>query len=197
MHKLLLAGLAAGVLTLGAPAASASHDMIGGCGLVPLTDAVAGEGQLTSVLYAAGYVVSPDPVSVVITCYVVVNGVPQPGAAVTASGNPYVGGSVVTYTAHPLDHVQLCQVVTSYSSQGAHTTQECFEPDELELPPPIVWDVVDPIACLALATASGVYGPVYVDDEGDVYVFGEPKYDCPPYDMGGPGIGFTGSGYAR
>jgi hypothetical protein len=46
-----------------------------------------------------------------------------------------------------------------------------------------VFPPVDPILCPVLASLRGVYGPVTIDPEGDVWVAGEKVWDCPPYDF--------------
>ena len=42
---------------------------------------------------------------------------------------------------------------------------------------------VDPIVCPLLVGVRGTYADVTIDDQGDVYVSGEPLWDCPPYDI--------------
>ena len=40
---------------------------------------------------------------------------------------------------------------------------------------------VDEVVCPVLAASSGTYGVVELRTDGDVYVLGEPYWDCPPY----------------
>ncbi|HWL35972.1 MAG TPA: hypothetical protein VNQ77_07240 [Frankiaceae bacterium] len=40
----------------------------------------------------------------------------------------------------------------------------------------------DEAACPAFTSLAGSYGVVTVTSQGDVYVAGEPTWDCPPYD---------------
>lgn len=46
-----------------------------------------------------------------------------------------------------------------------------------------VWPVVDPPVCAALMALAPGVGPVFVNSQGDVYVDGEPQWDCSPYDV--------------
>lgn len=46
-----------------------------------------------------------------------------------------------------------------------------------------VWAIVDPPVCAALTPLRPGVGPVHITSEGDVYVNGEPTWDCPPYGM--------------
>ena len=120
---------------------------LGGCGFAAVEDVVAEQGQMTgeidveAVVYSAANPAG-NPVSATFTCYVLVNGAPQPGAVVTASGTGVVIGSgVITYTSNFVeDFVQLCEDV-SYSN--GESTSECFEADAFEIPPPVVWDLID------------------------------------------------------
>ena len=43
----------------------------------------------------------------------------------------------------------------------------------------------DYAACPALAAMAGSYGVVTINSQGDIYVDGEPTWDCPPYDIYG------------
>ena len=178
---------------------------IGGCSFVAATDAVAGQGQMTGEIDIEAVVYSAtnpadNPMSATFTCYIKVNGSTQPGAIVTASGIVVVvGGGVITYTSNSVtDFVQLCQDV-SYSN--GQSTSECFEASTFEIPPPIVWEVidmifetiapyeaafwaiVDPIVCDILAQLDDfdVPGVLYVNSQGDVWVLDEGIFDCPTY----------------
>ena len=164
--------------------------MIGGCGFAAATDMVAGGGQMTGEIdiVAVVYSANPaeNPVSATITCYIKVNGATQPGAVCPASGTVVVNrvACVATYTSNSsADFVQLCQDV-DYSG-SIPDTSECFEDITLENPPPIFWEIVDPIVCAVLRPLAGTSGPggnVHIDDDGDVYVFGGLWYDCWPDD---------------
>ena len=46
-------------------------------------------------------------------------------------------------------------------------------------------EVIDVIGdeCPVLASLAGTYGPVTINGEGDVYIDGEPFWDCPPYNI--------------
>ena len=162
---------------------------IGGCRFAAVTDTLAGQGQMTGEIDVEAVVYSvtdpfDNPLSATFTCYIRVDGQSQPGSVVAASGTGVViGGGVVTYTSNDVsDLVQLCQDV-SYSN-GVNTS-DCFEANSFEIPPPIVWEIVDPLPCSVLALlAPGAPGVVDINSQGDVYVDGEPQYDCPPYDRG-------------
>lgn len=176
-------------------------DYIGGCSFVAATDAVAGQGQMTGEIDVEAIVFSyqsaQNPVSATFTCYIKVNGSAQPGASVTASGTVVVvGGGIVSYTSgSSTDHVQLCQSI-SYSNGEA--SDECFDATSFEIPPPIIWEIVDPAICPFLEDRAGTYhipSPVDrtiviepkdpADDEdigGDVYIDGELFFDCPRYE---------------
>ena len=170
---------------------------IGGCSFVAATNDVSGQGQMSgeidveAVVYSR--VDSENPLSAKFTCYILVNGDPQPGAVVTAESVSHdppvpvvVGGGFITYTSNSVtDFVQLCQTV-EYSN--GDVTNECFEADTFEIPPPIIWEIVDPPVCdNILKPRAGTYDvgghTVFINEQGDVYVDGEPQYDCPPYDI--------------
>ena len=162
----------------------------GGCSFVAATDAVAGQGQMTGEIDVEAIVYSDvpeeNPMSATFTCYIKVNGASQPGAVVTASGTVVVvGGGVITYTSNSVtDFVELCQDV-SYSN-GA-SSSECFEAETFEIPPPIVWEIVDPLVCPIIGMAAGTYGGpppvpvIFINSQGDVWIDGEGFFDCPPY----------------
>ena len=151
----------------------------GGCSFVAVgSGQLTGEIDIEAVVYSANP--ADNPMSATFTCYVKVNGATQPGAVVTATGTGTVaGGGFITYTSNSVtDFVQLCQDV-SYSN-GTNTS-ECFEAESFEVPPPIVWEIVDPLVCPIIAVAAPGAGPMYINSQGDVWVDGEGSYDCPPY----------------
>lgn len=185
--RLVLGALSAALLMGSAPGAHAAADSerIGGCSFAAFQSAVpgwhSGEMDLAAVVYSP---TSGNPVSATITCVIRVNGVPQPGAMLAASGTVVVAGaSVITYEAAPADVVQLCETV-DYTGPGDTTPTEdvCHDIVPLEFPPPCCMDPIDPPICVVLAPLQGTYGPVLVEPEGDVHVNGEVQFDCPPYD---------------
>lgn len=48
-----------------------------------------------------------------------------------------------------------------------------------------VTGLVQQVACGVLAAMTGVYGPVTISNQGDVFLLGGARYDCPPYDRFG------------
>ncbi|HWL38390.1 MAG TPA: hypothetical protein VNQ77_19540, partial [Frankiaceae bacterium] len=47
-------------------------------------------------------------------------------------------------------------------------------------------DVIDPIVCAVLPLLQGDYaGVVTINGQGDIFLLGEPFWDCPPYDLFG------------
>lgn len=76
------------------------------------------------------------------------------------------------------------EVGTSVYLNGARLARFCHEhpaPGGGEDPPPPVEDFVDPVVCAQLRPLAGAYGFVEIRSDGDVYVGGEPVYNCPPY----------------
>ena len=189
----LLAAMTAAVLGLHAPGAHAASDstIVGGCSFASLSDPVVGPGQQTGEIDVEAVVYSPtaasNPVWATITCYIKVNGVPQPGAVITASGVvAVVGGGLITYPSTESDFVQLCQRV-DYTGPGdaTPTSDVCFDQVVIILPP-VVCEAdcgLGTLICTATAAAPDVPGIVDTNEQGDVYLAGEPFWGCPPYDI--------------
>jgi hypothetical protein len=48
-----------------------------------------------------------------------------------------------------------------------------------------VAQAADAVTCPVLASLAGDYGAIVINAQGDVFVAGEPFWDCPPYDLVG------------
>ena len=190
MREAVLAGLVGSVLTLGAPDAQAGSDSRheGGCSFTTFAeDPRHPDHWITEIdIEAVAYSPAPasNPVWVTVTCYLRVNGVEQPGAVVAASGAvAVVGGGPVTFESDwPSDYVDLCHRI-DFTGPGdtTPTVEGCPGPGCCDEFSP--WEVIDPKVCPVLAATHGTYGPVFVNEQGDVYVDGVPYFDCPPYDV--------------
>jgi hypothetical protein len=192
-------GLLLGVLVLGAPA-PASAATGDGCGFDTVNDSTGllGGGPTTwhGVIYLS--YVPPAGKSATASCEIYVNGVSQGIKLGPITGTGVVAGAGrLTFTADDNDVVRLCMHVRV----GTVTQPDiCFEgpgPDPLEPVYALVdtaWNAVngvamllDPTLCSALvrvAPTVNVLPPsvLRIDPTyGDVYVFGEPMWDCPPY----------------
>ena len=86
-------------------------------------------------------------------------------------------------------------IVLSAFSGVSTATHECLnpqhippEPEDCEIDHAIestMMNYVDPTMCPVLASQAGTYGLVVINAQGDVFVGGEPQWDCPPYDLWG------------
>lgn len=176
----LLCALAAGLATP-APAAVASHETAY-CGFTAGSLAVTTPEQVEGTAY--GYVVAPGDL-VSIRCEVRVN-----GAAVSATPTSAVTPTVAVVAGHvgfdtsQAVTIELCAVYTT-----AHGTRTgCRDLTRQQVPPQEVFDAVDAATgavdaatCATIGELAPDAGPVSVDPEGDVYVFGDRQWDCPPY----------------
>lgn len=192
MRTIALPVLVTAALAAGAPAASAGSDstLVGGCGFTA-TDNQA-DGQMTGEIHVAAVAWSraqgAGPAPATVTCSITVNGAAQPGAVVVASGTAaIVGAGPAAYaSSSPADDVRLCERV-DYTGPGdtTPTSETCAGSATPQFPPQTLPDDWwDPLVCEhALAPAAGSYGAVVVNDQGDIYVNGEPQWDCPPYDI--------------
>ena len=175
----------------GIPQGILDSQHIGGCSLTAVPDVDAGGStQLGKIdIEAIVFSATPadNPVTAKITCYVLVNGHfnGRPGSVrndVTAIGTVVVvGGALVSFESeHLFDLVQICQDI-DYHADGSVETSECFMADKYEIPPPIVWEIVDPLVCPIIAMAAPGAGSMYINSQGDVWVDGEGFFDCPAY----------------
>lgn len=134
MRNVLAAALAAGVLAIAAPGASAAADSTyaGDCKLKAFPDP-SGQSTYVGTLNATVFVSSiptptDNPVSAVVTCAVVVNG------AMTSAGFSWAGTTLITHTetvqfvANPAptgtDVVEVCTAV-DYTSNATATASFC------------------------------------------------------------------------
>ena len=187
----LAAAALAACLAPGAHAASDST-YAGECSFAAATDNVSGQGRMAGEIDVEMVVYSPtpeaNPVWATVTCYIKVNGVAQPGAVITASGAvAVVGAGAITYVSeNAYDVVELCTRV-DYTGPGdaTPTSDVCEASFTIELPPPhgdpFLW--IDYVLCEELTKIPGAYGPVVIDEEGDISIAGEPFWNCPPYDV--------------
>jgi hypothetical protein len=181
LKKLMLAGVAVGMMALNAPIAHAAV-VRSGCGFDANSQStVTGENTFTGVAY--GYAVFDDQGTHTLRCYITVDGVEQ-ASTVPGSGSVFVTTSgTVTYSAAEGAHVEECtEIDGNLVSCGAAT--------ETQIPPQEVLDLLDTVGmaldtvlCPVLASLSpGVPGVVDISPEGDVTLIGVgPFWDCPPY----------------
>ena len=135
---------------------------------------------------AYGYAVHTDgPIS--IRCYVTVNGSEEDSTPTGSGTNVATTAGRVQFAATETDDVRLCAEVTAHGT----TTTTCDPSTNTQVPPQEVIDLinsflilVDPTICDALKAVKGTYGPILIDDQGDVYINGVLWYDCPPYVIG-------------
>jgi hypothetical protein len=208
LKKLMLAGVAVGMMALNAPIAHAAV-VRSGCGFDSVAQETVTGGQDTFTGGAYGYAVFDDQGTHTLRCYVTVDGVEQ-ATTPTQSGTAFVAtAGQVTYNAAEGATVDLCTEI-----DGA--TVSCGPADEQQIPPQevidlinqvfdilitvaetvdgvlapvyaiidgIERDVIDPQVCPLLAAAApGIPGVIDITPEGDttIAVLG-PFWDCPPY----------------
>lgn len=209
MRRTTIAALALTLAALGAGPAAAHGDSTyrGDCGyrLVAQEAVTGGDNHYVGVVSSDVVAYSPSDGNIVgatVTCTIEVDGV----LVASASGTGY--GAVlfaerVEFDIDDTDVVHLCWTV-DFTTDDTPTAADCARATTLECCPfitdPIVeafnlasaavGEYVDPTACAALAELAPGVGPVTVDDEGDVFVSGEPMWDCPPYDIWDPPADF-------
>ena len=207
--KLLASSIVVGTVALGAPIAHAEHEQFD-CGFNTIAQETATGGQDTFTGAAYGYVVGAPGEAVTVRCYVAVNGT-EVGSTPTGSGTTAAGtAGQVTYTATDQDDVDLC---IEYSTASEGTVNTCFETTTTTFPPQAVTDLlislaeqvdavlaqvfdtlsdlevqfVDPVLCPIFVTLGGVIpdvpGVLEINGQGDVFLLGDPFWDCPPYDL--------------
>ncbi|HVF05338.1 MAG TPA: hypothetical protein VNA20_10885 [Frankiaceae bacterium] len=197
MRRLLAAALAAPLAAaLAGPATAAGSTHDGRCEFQPFNqNEVTGSG-FGGFLYAAVTLRSDDvaanPVTATVTCSLVVDGHTAAQRAATGTGAVVVIG----YDTPPWgDRFEVCTVVDF--ADATPTATECVPWEPEQIPPQVVveevgealdrisnlvWRLVDPILCPLLASLAPVDGPLVINEQGDVYLDGEPVWDCPPYD---------------
>jgi hypothetical protein len=208
LKKLMLAGVAVGMMALNAPIAHAAV-VRSGCGFDAIAQETATGGQDTFTGGAYGYALFDDQGTHTLRCYVTVDGVEQ-ATTPTGSGVGFVTAQgQVTYNAAEGATVDECTEIDG-------VTIECGTADTSQIPPQEVIDlidqvfdvlitvaetvdgvlapvyaaldgverdVIDPLVCPLLASAApGIPGVVDITPEGDttLAVVG-PFWDCPPY----------------
>ncbi len=201
--KILTAALAAGALALNAPVAQADAPRFD-CSFDSVQqDTATGQNYEGA---AWGYIAHAEGGDVTIRCYIAVNGVEASSTPTgTGSNGAAVTSGRVTFAATDTDSVQLC---AEYTSPHA-SDNVCFESTSTQIPPQEVIDLlislfetidatlapvwstltdiektyIDPTLCDVLDGIPGTYGPVTINTQGDVFIDGEPFWDCPPYDL--------------
>ena len=188
-------------LTVGAPPALAGDDSYfeGDCGFRAVSQG--GDETWTGMVDATVVLLSRthgNVVAATVTCEIVVDGVVRDvgsgsGAGVVAFVAPFA------YEASEIAVVELCTRV-DFLSDATPTRRTCPEVVRMDTPPQemidmwswilgstnVVWPVVDPVVCQVLRALAPGAGDVAINEQGDVYVGGEPQWDCPPYDIWGP-----------
>ncbi|HVF06930.1 MAG TPA: hypothetical protein VNA20_18985 [Frankiaceae bacterium] len=183
--RLATALLAAAALALPAPAALADAPAYDCRIRFMQEDDVTGGGYQARVV---GVIAHPGgPVS--IRCRITVND--RTVQQTYASGDHVaVAADRFTFVASDIDVVALCADYTSDHASGT----SCDTLGSTQIPPQVVydtlesvlaqvWPVTDPVICGVLQAVAPGTGPVYINGQGDVYVAGEPQWDCPPYDI--------------
>lgn len=195
LRTLTLALAAGALLSASAPPALAADDSrhYGNCGFTSSQDATmtqqSGEIHAAVVVYSATH---GNVVNATVTCEIRVDGVPAASASGSGSG-VIAFAEPLSYAAESDQYVELCTIV-DYTSDWTPTTVDCPGAMTLEFPPTLewppqwitdvqnlIWYTVDPYVCEALKLAAPGAGPVAIDGQGDVYLYGELVYDCPPY----------------
>jgi hypothetical protein len=183
--KIALASVALSALAFNAPAAMADEPVFD-CNFRSVQqDDATGQNFEGAVV---GYVVHTGAVT--IKCQITVNG-SVVFETETGSGTGAATVSArITFAASDTDSVNLVAVATT--EHGEHT--KTHETTLTQVPPQavidlldmIVIDYVDPALCEVLKSLAPGVGPVVINAQGDVYVNGEPQWDCPPYDIWPP-----------
>lgn len=210
-RTLIVAIFGASVVVGPASAHAAAHDVLaGGCGatVAPDTaDPADPNAGYTGLMYDTSVTTDPTgrPTYATVSCWVMVDNAEVPGTRSTYSGfGVQFGARPLSFAAGEFDVIQYCESVV-FADGTTGPEFPCGDPN-LTVPPPVVIDVldvvfgditpvVDPVVCPKLAGLAGVYGPVTIGPDGDVYV-DDPFaligriYDCPPYvDFGGSSAG--------
>jgi hypothetical protein len=192
LKKLLVAGVAVGMMALNAPIVHAAV-ILAGCGYYTDSQEWVTGGQDTSTGVAYGYAVFSDQDTHTLRCYFTVDG-SEVASTPTGSGSVFViTQATVTYTTVSTD-VDLCTEIDG-------VTTSCGDATLTEIPPQAVIDALDslfatldsilipleeqldPTICTVLkALAPGIPGVVDITADGDTTLVGVgPFYDCPPY----------------
>jgi hypothetical protein len=193
------ATLALALLAPGALPAHAADDstFTGQCGFDTVNQQTLNGDEWTGITFANVVLTSRthgNAVRGTITCDLRVNGVPR--VATSASGTGVVIlAAPLTFTATDTDNVDVC-VRVDFTSDSTPTVYRCRAATTLQMPPQQMLDLlsfvvdtvnaeivphVDPVACDAFQRLAPGSDPVAITPEGDVFLSGEPFWDCPPY----------------
>lgn len=186
MRRLLLGALAAGLLALGAPAASAhdNNQVKWGCGLTSIPNFINAEGSNQYYLY--GVAVTPETGGGTFWCEVRLNGVTQASSIHTHGEVAFAtAGPLRGWRSDPDDDFEVCGHITwddGHAPFDSCTPTVPLPGDPIDLINQVLIEL-DFLTCAALiAAAPGVPGIVDIDPTGDTLVFGIPFWDCPPYE---------------
>jgi hypothetical protein len=210
MKKLLMLAAVTGMLAVGAPTAQAEHTGYrGGCAFTTINDTtpdgqLGGQntwnGEVDVLVIATDAADTPAALPISAECELFINGVSQ-GIVATATqpGVGFaVGGGTIQFTAETTDVVTLCDNVVVDGEPHVGCGDAVFTPivpqpvidllDQLfalltELEILLVDPIVCPIHLLMFQVGFGVPGVFDVNEQGDVFLFGDPFWDCPPYDL--------------
>jgi hypothetical protein len=195
VKRILLGGLALGLMAVVVPSASAADpDTIhGGCFFDTNSQATATNGSYIGVIgdhsVTTTSATPPAPTSATVTCAIAVN-----DSVVGSTSHSYgdVGGVAgvqggadqISFSALPTDSVKLCETVAY--ADGFTSGPTCSESTSLQLPPQVVIDTlngvfdtltaleiaqVDPLVCPQLKAHAGSYpGGINIAPDGDLTV---------------------------
>jgi hypothetical protein len=201
---------AATVMAMVTPLTSASADQgdtfTRGCGFDTSSNA-ATNGQDQGVIYVLGYSSEAPPApgtvgapsTATVSCWIDVNGAEQPGTRLTVTGNGVIAGQQqIQFTSLDSDTVTECQQVTfadgsTWTAKDGNVGVDCPAATVITDQPVIdllngILSQVDPTICPIIAMLAGTYGPVVIDNTGDIWI-NDPLgligkvYDCLPYDV--------------
>ena len=126
MKRSTPAALVLSLMTLGVPAAHASHTYVGGCRFAVTTDPtglIAQSDVFTGILYAEVVITSPAGGFASVLCEIQVNGVTKEMATFTGTG-AVVGAEDAQFLAGAEDFVSVRETVTV----DGHSSTECGDP---------------------------------------------------------------------
>jgi hypothetical protein len=186
LKKLMLTGVAVGMMALNAPIAHAGV-VQAACRFNAVAQETATGGENTFQGAAYGYAAFDDQGPHTLRCYVTVDGAEQ-ATTPTGSGSVFVQTSgQVTYVAAEGTTVAICTEVDT-------VTTGCVTAMRSQIPPQEVIDLLntifaatgalDGVLCPILQSLAPGVGPVVITPEGDV-ILPDPigkVWDCPPYD---------------
>ena len=166
MHRMVLAAvLGVAALTVSAPAASASHEIVS-CRWS--SSVRSGDSHLAVV---SGMAIAPGE-AISWRCVVRVGSrIYEPWYVVST---PSVKAGVVTYTRYDNESATLCTQWTTSHGSG----ETCYGTTELQIPPQEVIDAVDEVVCLVREILNDECGPSSIRPGsggagGDAYVDGQ------------------------